>query len=208
MADNSTKEKISMDDPKRKRLVEPIHVATINGHRLRFFGSPEGNTAPDRFFHETYNETPDREPELPDLPWVSLDDLLSGMDVPADQRPPVWRSYAPPSRTVTIKDSEVYNAYPTPWKVPCTQTVATTGGTVVIAPESIASEIMRGPKHNRRYERHYEIAKRAALDKITDGLSVQKLFVWLGGAHQRGIRDYLALLMMHREQREPRRAGA
>jgi hypothetical protein len=206
VTDINIKEKIIMDEATRKLPVEPLHVATINGHRLRFFRSPEGNTEPDRYLQEVYSETPDL--ELPDLPWISVEDWLSVMGVPADQHPAFLRSHAPPSRTVTIKDLAVDKGYPTPWSVPCTRTVAIADGIVVIAPEIITwalmSDIPRAPERtpvhpHYKYERLYEIANRAAVDKVTVGLSVNDLCSWLYSARQRRTRDYLASLMVRRD---------
>jgi hypothetical protein len=200
------KEKHDMSEAKRKLPVEPIHVTMINTHRLRFFRSPEGNTDPDQYLEELHNEVPDH--ELPDLPWISVEDWLSVMGVPAAEHPPFLRNYAPPSRTVTIKDGAVDDGYPTPWRVPCTQTIATADGIVVIAPEiltwALIGDITRVPNIKRTpvlpdCERLYEIAKRAAVDKVTVGLSVNDLCAWLYSARQRETRNYLALLMLLRD---------
>ena len=64
-------------------LVEPIHVATVCGHRLRFFKTPISDGAPD-------------------FPWHSVEDLRCCMKLPRDLRRLMLR---------TERGSEFKNSY-------------------------------------------------------------------------------------------------
>jgi hypothetical protein len=175
-------------------IVELVHTAVVNGKPLRFFRSPIGNTDPDWYLWEECCETP--KPELPDFPWLALGDLMTCLAMPLDKQERLLRQYEPPARIVTIKDLSVREGQPTDHELPCTQTVVTTDGIVVIAPEILAQSIfpsgLQCPS-SLEWRKSYEIAERAALNIVTAGLSVHELQEWLMGADERRHLNRMAM---------------
>jgi hypothetical protein len=171
-------------------MKDPIYTAIIGGKPLRFFPSPVGNTDPDWYFWEEGCGEP--KPELPDFPWLALEDLMVCLDLPLDQRERILRDRAPPARIVTIKDFSIRDGQPTDHELPCTQSITVADGIVVIAPQIIVWSISSGLQW-MNFRKPYEIAYRAALDAVTAGLSVHELKEWLKGADKRWHLNYLAM---------------
>jgi hypothetical protein len=175
-------------------MQQPIYTATINGLPLRFFPSPVGTTDPDWYLWE--EGCGEREPALPDFPWLALGDLMVCLDLPLDQRERILHDNAPPARIVAIRDLSVRHGQPTDHKLPCTQTIAVAGGIIVIAPEILAWSVIPSGQNS------YGAAYRAALDAVTAGLPVQELMQWLKGADERWHMNHVAMCTARRGDNE------
>jgi hypothetical protein len=141
-------------------IVEPIHIATINGKPLRFFLSPHDDAA-----------------EPFEFPWCSVGDLLSCLDVPSDQQSLFLQWVA--ERTTSLGPQGE-------GRVIKTQTVATADGIVTIAPKSFVNPIVTG--FTDEESRHqistdllyaYYDAADEAINKITEGVDPCERRSWM-----------------------------
>jgi hypothetical protein len=118
--------------------VEPIHIATIRGRQLRFFKTPNTDG-------------------LPDLPWLSVEDLRSCMGLPRSARRLMLRME---------RASEFKGSY---------RDVATAEGIVTIAPHFVAQGTIDAMKEClgelEDVERGYTRGSFAAYKQLTGDLS-------------------------------------
>jgi hypothetical protein len=178
-------------------IIEPIHVATINGKPLRFFRSPLTERLDAVVSKQLYDEIVLLGPP-PDLPWHSVNDLMLCMGLPRGLRERRQRDYAS-QRQQTIQYEDA-----TPLDLHHTRTIATEDGITLIAPDIMALGMIRALEEDGSlisyvFQSEYGTASRQALDKLTAGMSPSHLLRWLKIGCVRYEPGYFYRAKLHRE---------